>query len=71
MPSYIVTCKQDATAEDVERVKQQVRDQGGQIGHEYALIKGFQAIYPEGTVQTLGEHEHVQHVEEDAEVRTQ
>jgi len=24
------------------RLKQQVRDQGGKIGHEYTLIKGFQ-----------------------------
>ncbi|KAK4100889.1 hypothetical protein N658DRAFT_86661 [Parathielavia hyrcaniae] len=72
MPSYIVTCKQDATPEDVEAsVKTQVREQGGKIGHEYSLIKGFQAIYPEGSLHALETHEHVEAVEEDQEVRTQ
>ncbi|GAB1318682.1 Inhibitor I9 domain-containing protein [Madurella fahalii] len=71
MPSYIVTCKEDATEEQVQALKQQVKDQGGQIGHEYTLIKGFQAIYPEGSVQALAGHEHVQDVELDAEVKTQ
>ncbi|KAL2200326.1 hypothetical protein P885DRAFT_74161 [Corynascus similis CBS 632.67] len=42
MPSYIVVCKDDATPEQVELVKQNAKDQGGQLGHEYTLIKGFQ-----------------------------
>ncbi|KAK4247955.1 hypothetical protein C7999DRAFT_31636 [Corynascus novoguineensis] len=42
MPSYIVTCKKDATPEQVDQAKQYARDQGGQIGYEYTLIKGFQ-----------------------------
>ncbi|KAL2159428.1 hypothetical protein VTH06DRAFT_2433 [Thermothelomyces fergusii] len=71
MPSYIVTCKPDATPEQVEAAKQHAREQGGTIGHEYSLIKGFQVIFPEGTIHTLESHEHVDVVEADQEVRTQ
>ncbi|KXJ92473.1 hypothetical protein Micbo1qcDRAFT_204448 [Microdochium bolleyi] len=71
MPSYIVTCKEDATPDDVKALKQQVRDQGGNITHEYNLIKGFAVTYPEDAVQTLENHEHVKAVEADQEVRTQ
>ncbi|KAL2130438.1 hypothetical protein VTI74DRAFT_6384 [Chaetomium olivicolor] len=71
MPSYIVTCKGDATDEQVEALKQHARDQGGKIGHEYSLIKAFQVTFDKGTVQTLASHEHVENVEQDQEVRTQ
>jgi hypothetical protein len=71
MPSYIVTCKTDASKDQVEAAKQHARDQGGQIGHEYDLIKGFQVIFPEDTVHTMDSHESVKAVEEDGEVRTQ
>ncbi|KAL2260226.1 hypothetical protein VTK26DRAFT_5852 [Humicola hyalothermophila] len=71
MPSYIVTCKKDATPEQVEAAKQHARDQGGKIGHEYTLIKGFQVTFDEGTVNTMASHEHVEGVELDQEVRTQ
>ncbi|KAK3324142.1 hypothetical protein B0T22DRAFT_478813 [Podospora appendiculata] len=71
MPSYIVTLKDSATPEQVEAAKQQARDQGGKIGHEYTLIKGFSVSYPEGSVQTLSENEHVKEVEQDGEVKTQ
>ncbi|KAL2153035.1 hypothetical protein VTH82DRAFT_4190 [Thermothelomyces myriococcoides] len=71
MPSFIVTCKKDATPEQVEAAKQHARNQGGQIGHEYSLIKGFQVTFPEDTVHTLESHEHVEAVEKDHEVRTQ
>ncbi|KAK4158099.1 hypothetical protein C8A00DRAFT_28998 [Chaetomidium leptoderma] len=71
MPSYIVTCKSDANDEQVAAAKQHVLDQGGKIGHEYSLIKGFQAIFPEGSVQTLENHDAVDAVEVDGEMRTQ
>ncbi|KAK3292208.1 uncharacterized protein B0H64DRAFT_224058 [Chaetomium fimeti] len=71
MPSFIVTCKPEATEDQVKAAKQHARDQGGEIGHEYSLIKGFQVTYPEGTVQTMASHEHVQDVEEDKQVTTQ
>ncbi|EGS21166.1 uncharacterized protein CTHT_0030080 [Thermochaetoides thermophila DSM 1495] len=70
MPSYIVMCKDDATPEQVEAAKQHARDQGGKIGHEYTLIKGFQVTFPDDKIVTLENHEHVKHVERDQEVRT-
>ncbi|KAK4655580.1 hypothetical protein QC762_303590 [Podospora pseudocomata] len=71
MPSYIVTCKDDATPEQIEAAKQHAKDQGGTIGHEYTLIKGFSVSFPEDSVQTLSSHEHVKEVEADQEMRTQ
>ncbi|AEO67088.1 4164ab30-21b6-4533-ad05-b1e132a3205f [Thermothielavioides terrestris] len=69
--SYIVTCKDGATDAEVEAAKQAARDQGGKIGHEYTLIKGFQVTFDDGIVHTLESHDHVKHVEEDSVVHTQ
>ncbi|KAI1823858.1 hypothetical protein F4861DRAFT_508539 [Xylaria intraflava] len=71
MPSYIVTLKTDATAEQVAAAKQRAKDQGGKITHEYNLIKGFAVEFPSDSITTLESYEHVQTVEEDQEVRTQ
>ncbi|KAJ4300528.1 hypothetical protein N0V88_003206 [Collariella sp. IMI 366227] len=71
MPSYIVTCKDDATKEQIEAAKKHATDQGGKIGHEYSLIKGFQVTFDEGSVNTMENHEHVKAVEKDQEVKTQ
>ncbi|OQD80205.1 hypothetical protein PENANT_c038G00181 [Penicillium antarcticum] len=87
MPSYIVTCKQDASDEDVQAVKQHSIDQGGKISHEYSLIKGFAVSrfpktqtadqipfsveFPDSVVNTLESHPHVENVEADSEVKTQ
>ncbi|KAL2120406.1 hypothetical protein VTJ04DRAFT_4433 [Mycothermus thermophilus] len=71
MPSYIVTLKDEATDEQIAAAKQKVKDQGGQIGHEYTLIKAFQAIFPEDAIVTLKANEHVKEVELDQEVRIQ
>ena len=71
MPTYIVTCKSDATPEQVAAAKKHAEDSGGKIGHEYSLIKGFSVEYPEGQINTLESHEHVQAVEKDQEVKTQ
>ncbi|TPX07663.1 uncharacterized protein E0L32_010661 [Thyridium curvatum] len=67
MPTYIVTCKDDATPEQVAAAKKHATDQGGKIGHEYALIKGFSVTFPEDSVATLEKHEHVKAVEKDQE----
>ncbi|KAJ9148887.1 Alpha-ketoacid dehydrogenase kinase [Pleurostoma richardsiae] len=67
MPSYIVTCKDDATPEQVDAAKKAAVDQGGKIGHEYTLIKGFSVTFPSDSVQTLASHEHVKAVEADKE----
>jgi hypothetical protein len=71
MPTYIVTAKDEATDDQVAALKKQAVDQGGKIGHEYTLIKGFSVDYPEDQISTLQNHEHVKAVEKDQEVRTQ
>ncbi|KYK59691.1 putative peptidase inhibitor i9 protein [Drechmeria coniospora] len=71
MPSYIITCKDNATPEQVEAVKKHATDQGGKIGHEYSLIKGFSVTFDNDAVTTLESHEHVKAVEADGVMRTQ
>ncbi|KAK4159188.1 peptidase inhibitor I9 [Cladorrhinum sp. PSN259] len=71
MPSFIVTLKDNASDEDLAQAKQKIKDQGGDITHEYSLIKGFAYTVPEGTVQTLDSEPYVEAVEQDQEVRTQ
>ncbi|KAI0469452.1 hypothetical protein F4859DRAFT_132091 [Xylaria cf. heliscus] len=79
MPTYIVTCKDGASADEVAAAKQHAKDQGGKITHEYNLIKGFALTwvsldsveFPEDRITTLESHEHVKGVERDQEVRTQ
>ncbi|CAF3504151.1 unnamed protein product [Fusarium graminearum] len=71
MPSYIITCKDDASDEQVQSAKQHAKDQGGKITHEYSLIKGFAVEFPEDSIQTLESHEHIKTVEADGEMRTQ
>lgn len=45
-PPPQVTAKDDASADDVAALKQHVKDQGGEITHEYTLIKGFAYVLP-------------------------
>jgi len=71
MPTYIITCKEDASDEQVQSAKQHAIDQGGKIGHEYKIIKGFSVTFDNDAVQTLEAHEHVKAVEEDAIMTTQ
>ncbi|KAF9250457.1 uncharacterized protein N7518_005599 [Penicillium psychrosexuale] len=72
MPSsYIITCKPDATDDEVKAVKEHAKEQGGKIGHEYSLIKGFAVSFPDGTVHSLDSNPHVENVEADQEVKTQ
>ncbi|KAG8168206.1 hypothetical protein KVR01_003895 [Diaporthe batatas] len=71
MPTYIVTCKEDATPEQVDAAKKHAEDQGGKIGHSYNLIKGFSVDFPEDSISTLESHEHIKAVEKDAPVKTQ
>ncbi|RYP90870.1 hypothetical protein DL770_003008 [Monosporascus sp. CRB-9-2] len=71
MPTYIVTCKSDATPEQVAAAKKHAEDQGGTIRHEYNLIKGFSVEFPKDSVATLESNEHVKTVEQDQEMRIQ
>ncbi|KAE8416196.1 hypothetical protein BDV36DRAFT_260845 [Aspergillus pseudocaelatus] len=71
MPTYIVTCKEDASAEEVQATIQHAIDQGGRIGHEYKIIKGFSVTFDDNAITTLESHEHVRAVEEDGIMTTQ
>ncbi|EJT78644.1 hypothetical protein GGTG_03743 [Gaeumannomyces tritici R3-111a-1] len=71
MPSYIVTCKEDATPEQVEAAKKHATDQGGKIGHSLDIIKGFSVTFQEDAVTTLESHPHIHAVEADGVVTTQ
>ncbi|RYO81074.1 hypothetical protein DL766_004796 [Monosporascus sp. MC13-8B] len=71
MPTYIVTCKPDATPEQVAAAKKHAQEQGGTIGHEYNLIKGFSVEFPKDAVTTMESHEYVKAVEQDQEMKIQ
>ncbi|KAI2624324.1 hypothetical protein GGR54DRAFT_595985 [Hypoxylon sp. NC1633] len=71
MPTYIVTCKPEATPEQVTAAKKRAEEQGGKIGHEYSLIKGFSVTFPSDAITTLKADENIQNVEMDQEVKTQ
>ncbi|KAG5662298.1 hypothetical protein KAF25_004716 [Fusarium avenaceum] len=71
MPSYIITCKDDATDEQVQAAKQHAQDQGGKITHEYNLFKGFSCEFPDDVISVLESHEHIKAVEPDGLMTTQ
>ncbi|KAF2034281.1 hypothetical protein EK21DRAFT_57043 [Setomelanomma holmii] len=70
MPQYNVTLAKDASDSDLDKAKQHVKDQGGEIVSEFSLIKGFTAKIPDDAVSTLQSNDKIT-VEADGEVRTQ
>ncbi|QUC16701.1 uncharacterized protein UV8b_00942 [Ustilaginoidea virens] len=70
MPSYIVSLKDDATDEQVKAAKQQAVEQGGVIGHEYTLFKGFSVTFDKDAITTLEANQDVKSVEVDGQVTT-
>ncbi|KAJ4364652.1 hypothetical protein N0V83_009249 [Neocucurbitaria cava] len=70
MPQYNVTLNKDASKDDLDKAKQHVKDQGGEIVSEFSLIKGFTAKIPDDAVSTLQSNDKIT-VEADGEVRTQ
>ncbi|KAM0709217.1 hypothetical protein Q7P35_003254 [Cladosporium inversicolor] len=70
MPQINVSLKDGASADQLEAAKKQVTDQGGKIEHEFKLVKGFSASFPEDKVHTLSSNEHIE-VENDGKVSTQ
>ncbi|PKY01589.1 hypothetical protein P168DRAFT_321171 [Aspergillus campestris IBT 28561] len=70
MTLYNVTLRKDAPPEELEKAKEQARKEGGDIKHEFSLIKGFTVEYPADAVRALETNEHV-HVEQDGEMKTQ
>ncbi|MCJ1292936.1 hypothetical protein MMC34_004489 [Xylographa carneopallida] len=67
---YNVTLKDDAPPEELAKAKETAKSQGGEITHEFSLIKGFTVNYPDDKMSTLESNEHI-HVEQDGEVKTQ
>ncbi|KAL8645269.1 MAG: hypothetical protein Q9226_007374 [Calogaya cf. arnoldii] len=52
------------------RAKDDAKAQGGEIKHEFTLIKGFTVEFPADRATTLETNEHI-HVEQDGAVKTQ
>ena len=71
MKSYIVSCKDDASDDQIKAAKDDAIKQGGTIGYEYSLTKAFQVMFPEDRVTTFEKHEHVKEIEEDKKVSIQ
>ncbi|KAF7593119.1 hypothetical protein BBP40_011998 [Aspergillus hancockii] len=70
MPLYNVTLKKDSPPEELQKAKEQARNDGGTIKHEYTLIKGFTVEFPDDQVKVLESSDHV-HVEQDGEMKIQ
>ncbi|KAF2684037.1 hypothetical protein K458DRAFT_418355 [Lentithecium fluviatile CBS 122367] len=70
MPAINVTLKKDAPKDAIESAKKQVEEQGGKVTHEFSLMPGFTAEFPEDKVHSLATNDHIT-VEADSEVRTQ
>ncbi|KAI4126676.1 MAG: hypothetical protein LQ347_004867 [Umbilicaria vellea] len=67
---YNVTLKEGASPEELSKAKDTARSQGGDIKHEFTLIKGFTVDFPKDQVGVLETNDHI-HVEQDAGVTTQ
>ncbi|QKX58200.1 uncharacterized protein TRUGW13939_05321 [Talaromyces rugulosus] len=70
MTLYNVTLKDSVPPEKLEKAKEEARNNGGTIKHEYTLIKGFTVEYPDDHISVLETNEHI-HVEQDGKVSTQ
>ncbi|KAJ3341374.1 hypothetical protein HDU93_005010 [Gonapodya sp. JEL0774] len=69
---YIVAFKKGTAPADIAKVKEDVKKQGGVIGHEYTTsFQGFAVTLPEGVVSTLESHPHIDYVEADQVVSIQ
>ncbi|OGE56836.1 hypothetical protein PENARI_c002G06849 [Penicillium arizonense] len=73
MPNYIIYCKPKATEEQVQKVRQDVLDKGGRIGHEYSLTGGISITfdYDEDIVKPFYAHPYIKRIERDSEFASQ
>ncbi|KAL1957273.1 hypothetical protein VTO42DRAFT_6179 [Malbranchea cinnamomea] len=67
---FNVTLKPDAAPQELEKAKEEARQKGGVIRHEYTLIKGFTVEFPDDHVSVLESNQHI-NVEQDGGVKTQ
>ncbi|KAI4243206.1 MAG: hypothetical protein L6R40_003574 [Gallowayella cf. fulva] len=70
MPMFNITLKEGASPDQLSKAKDEAKNQGGEIKHEFTLIKGFTVEFPSDRVTTLETNEHI-HVEQDGQVKTQ
>ncbi|CAO1629198.1 unnamed protein product [Sympodiomycopsis kandeliae] len=76
---YIVIFKQNASADTIQSHIAEVESKGGKVKQRFdsEIMKGFAASMPEEHGQNLtkassgGNHEHIEYVEPDSEVKTQ
>ncbi|KAB8254306.1 hypothetical protein BDV32DRAFT_132621 [Aspergillus pseudonomiae] len=71
MPTYIVTCADDASHEEIQQVKKDCVDRGGRLEREFTLIKAFSVTFDEESIVTLESSPHVKSVEVDSVMTTQ
>lgn len=64
MVMYNVTLKTNGSAEEIEKAKEEAKENGGAIRHEYKIIKGFVVEYPDNHDNVLKSNEHI-NVEQD------
>ncbi|KAI3635486.1 hypothetical protein MIR68_006124 [Amoeboaphelidium protococcarum] len=66
MKSYIVVFKQGTAKNTIEQAVDQVKKEGGKIGHRYdSVLLGFSCEIPEQLTDSLKSLEGVDYVEED------
>ncbi|KAF7505034.1 hypothetical protein GJ744_001488 [Endocarpon pusillum] len=70
MPIFNVTLKESAPEDELKKAKDKCKEQGGEIKHEFTLIKGFTVEFPPDKVHALQTNDHI-HVEQDGAVTTQ
>ncbi|ODV93428.1 hypothetical protein PACTADRAFT_18909 [Pachysolen tannophilus NRRL Y-2460] len=66
--SFIITLKETVSDPVISKIKEGIKAAGGEINHEYSLIKGFSAKLPSFHAETLKKDENIVSVEEDKEV---
>ena len=64
--TFIVTLKETCSP---EKFKESIKALGGEIQHEYSLIKGFSIKVPSIHASTLGKDENINTIEEDQVVK--
>ncbi|WEW57264.1 hypothetical protein PRK78_002729 [Emydomyces testavorans] len=70
MVMFNVTLKPNASADELDKAKEEARKTGGTIRHEYKLIKGFTVEYPDDHVHVLQSTTYV-NVEQDGPAKSQ
>ncbi|KAF9197438.1 hypothetical protein BGZ49_002107 [Haplosporangium sp. Z 27] len=66
--SAIITLREDATSDQLDKVIKDVEKQGGEITHKYTLIRGFAVTIPDGhdsILDSLSQDENVDKIELD------